>query len=398
MEQVLNSFIFNNPTKIFFGAGKLEMLHTEPLPGKKALLLTSAGSSYRKNGSFDKTIEELVKSGIEYVHLGNVHENPLKESCEEAGRFAKESGCDMIVALGGGAVLDSAVPAAIMATNDGDLWDYIDGGSGKGLIAPNQPLPIVTIATTSGTGSEINECAVISREDTKEKIGMSDRRCKPVLAIVDPIYMCSVPPIYTAYQGFDAFFHHAEVMMSTRCNMMSEMVALTAIGELWKYLPIAVEHGDDLDAREHVAFAATLGGISMQLTRITAQHSIEHAMSAYHRNIQHGAGLLMISDEFAKFFIERRVADERFIKMARVMGCENTCDPYDYLRALDMFKKKCGVSQLSMKEYGLKEDEFYPMAEAARVLQGGGYSVCPCELTDDDVVGILERSFEKGVA
>ena len=395
IDQVSNSFIYNNPTKIFFGTGKLEMLHTEPLPGKKALLLTSAGSSYRKNGSYDKTIEELEKSGIEYVHLGNVSENPLKENCEEAGKFARENGCDIIVALGGGAVLDSAVPAAIMATNDGDLWDYVDGGSGKGNTAPNRPLPIVTIATTSGTGSEINECAVISREDTKEKIGMSDKRCKPVLAIVDPIYMCTVPPIYTAYQGFDAFFHHAEVMMSTRCNIMSEMIALKAIGELWKYLPIAVEHGDDLEAREHVAFSATLGGMSMQLTRITAQHSIEHAMSAYHRNIQHGAGLLMIADEFAKFFIERHVADERFIKMAGVMGYVNTRDPYDYLRALDEFKKKCGVSYLSMNEYGVKEDEFQTMASAARVLQGGGYSVCPCELTDDDVVGILKRSLEK---
>lgn len=148
--------------------------------GKKALLLTSAGKSYKTNGSFDKTVEQLKLAGVEYVHLANVVENPLKENCEEAGKFAKENGCDFIVALGGGAVLDSYVPVSIMATNDGDLWNYVFGGTGKGKIAPNTPLPIVTIATSSGTGSEMNEWGVICKEDTDEKIGMGDRRCKPV--------------------------------------------------------------------------------------------------------------------------------------------------------------------------------------------------------------------------
>lgn len=394
-DQVLNGFIYNNPTKIFFGTGKLDMLHTEPLPGKKALLLTSAGRSYRENGSFDKTIEELKKAGIEYVHLGNVKENPLKEDCEEAGRFAKENGCDIVIALGGGAVLDTAVPAAIMATNEGDLWDYVYGGTGKGLIAPNAPLPIVTIATTSGTGSEINECAVISREDTKEKVGMSDRRCKPVLAIVDPLYMRSVPPLYTAYQGFDAFFHHEEVLLSTKCNIMSEMIAMKSISELATYLPKAVSDGNDLEAREHVAFAATMGGVTMQLTRITAQHAMEHALSAFHRNIRHGEGLIMIAEEFARFFIDRHAADDTFVKMARVMGYPNSRDPYDFIKALCYLEQKCGVYGLRMRDFGITQDEFLPMAKSARTLQGGGYSVCPCELTDEDVVGIFERSFQR---
>ncbi len=392
---IANSFIYNNPTKIFFGTGKLDILHTEPLPGKKALLLTSAGNSHFKNGAFAKTAEELEKSGIDHVHLGNVRENPLKEDCEEAGRFARENHCDMIVALGGGAVLDSAVPAAIMATNKGDLWDYVDGGTGKGKIAENKPLPIVTIATTSGTGSEINECAVISRVDTREKIGMSDRRCKPVLAVIDPLYMCSIPPIYTAFQGLDAFFHHAEALISTRCNIMSEMIALKSISELAEYLPRAVSNGNDIVAREHVAFAATMGGMTMQLTRITAQHAMEHALSAFHRNIRHGEGLIMIAEEFARFFIDRHAADETFIKMARVMGYPNTHDPYDYLNALCDLEKKCGVFDLKMRDCGVTEDELPAMAKSARILQGGGYSVCPCELTDENVIEIYAKSLAK---
>ena len=166
------NFVFDNPTKLLFGTGKLSELHNEVLPGKKALLLTSAGKSYITNGSFDKTVEQLKLAGVEYVHLANVVENPLKENCEKAGKFAKENDCDFIVALGGGAVLDSSVPVSIMATNDGDLWDYVFGGTDKGKIAPNKPLPIVTIATSSGTGSEMNEWGVICKEDTDEKIGM----------------------------------------------------------------------------------------------------------------------------------------------------------------------------------------------------------------------------------
>lgn len=393
MNKIPLSFIFNNPTKIFFGVGKLGMLHTEPLPGKKALLLTSCGSSYKKNGCFDKTIEELKLAGVEYVHLANVVENPLKQNCEEAGKVARENDCDFIIALGGGAVLDSAVPVAIMATNDGDLWDYVNGGTGKGLNPPNKPLPIVTIATTSGTGSEINECAVISREDTCEKIGIGDRRCKPVLAVVDPKYMISVPPKYTALQGFDAFFHHAEAIMSTRCNIMSEMIALDSIKRLYKYLPIAVKNGTNLEAREQVAFAATMSGIVMQLTRITAQHSIEHAMSAIHRDLPHGAGLILISVEFANFFLQKEACDDRYIKMARVMGFKDTNKPSDYVIALRRMIKACGVDSLKMSEYGFTYDEIDRIPKMARSFGKGGFEVTPCELTDEDIVDIVKKSY-----
>lgn len=387
------NFVFDNPTKLLFGTGKLSELHNEVLPGKKALLLTSAGKSYITNGSFDKTVEQLKLAGVEYVHLANVLENPLKENCEEAGKFAKENDCDFIVALGGGAVLDSSVPVSIMATNDGDLWDYVFGGTGKGKIAPNKPLPIVTIATSSGTGSEMNEWGVICKEDTDEKIGMGDRRCKPVIAVVDPTYMTTVPAKYTAFQGFDALFHNTEVMMSTSLNVMSEAIALSAIENIYKYLPKAVANGNDLEAREHVAYASTMAGITMQLTSTTAQHSMEHAMSAYHRNLQHGAGLIIISKEFAQFYVDKHACDERFIKMARVMGYPQSNNPQDFVTALVELQKACGVADLKMSDYGFEKSECMTLAKAARNLQGGLYAANPCETSDEDIAGIFERSF-----
>ena len=176
-----------------------------------------------------------------YTVCANIHENPSKEVVMEAAAVAKENQCDFIVALGGGAVLDSAVAVAAMATNPGDLWDYVNGGTGKAQPLVNPALPIVTIATSSGTGSEINCWGVISNHETNEKIGFGDPSIVPVLAIVDPELMKTVPAKYTAYQGFDALFHNTEVMISNGINILSETIALSAIESIYKYLPRAVK-------------------------------------------------------------------------------------------------------------------------------------------------------------
>lgn len=126
------NFNFNNPTNLIFGSGKLNELGNQKLPGKKALLLISNGKSVKTYGTLDRVQEQLKKSGAEYVVCDNIHENPSKEVVMEAAAVAKENNCDFIVALGGGAVLDSAVAVSAMATNPGDLWDYVNGGTGKG--------------------------------------------------------------------------------------------------------------------------------------------------------------------------------------------------------------------------------------------------------------------------
>ena len=291
-------------------------------------------------------------------------------------------------------MLDSSVAVATMATNTGRLWDYVHGGTGKGLPIPNKPLPIVTIATSAGTGSEMNEWGVICNEKTHEKIGFGDSKLlKPVLAVVDPLYMTTVPPKYTAYQGFDAFFHNEEVMMSKSLNILSEALALSAIESIAKYLPRAVKNGNDLEAREHVAYGSTIAGITMQLTSTTEQHSMEHAMSAFHRNLQHGAGLIMISREFARFFVNRHACDESFIKMARAMGVKDPQSPQDFIDRLLQLQKDCGVDDLKMSDYGFEKSECMKLAKNARQTMGGLYAANPCEITDEDVAGIFERSY-----
>lgn len=387
------NFSFYNPTRILFGAGELNNLHKQTMPGKKALLLISNGKSTKVNGSLDRTIEQLEKAGIEYAIFDKIMENPYRSVVMEGAAFAKENACDFILALGGGAVLDASVAIAAMATNPGDLWDYVFGGTGKAMPLKNPGLPIVTIATTSGTGSEINCWGVISNPDTNEKIGFGAPELTPVLAIVDPELMRTVPAKYTAYQGFDALFHNTEVMISNGVNILSEAIALSAIENITKYLPRAVRDGNDMEARERVAYGSTMAGITMQLTSATAEHSMEHSMSAYHHNLPHGAGLIMISKAFYEFFIERHACDEQFIKMAKAMGIENADKPEDFITALVKLQEDCGVADLKMSDYGFKKEESMTLAQGARSMQGGLFLANPCEMTDEDCAGIFDKSY-----
>lgn len=393
-------FNFNNPTNLIFGSGSLNQMGAEIAKrkangslGGKALLLLSNGKSTKMNGSYDRVMEQLHEAGVEVAVFDKIMENPLKSAVMEGAAFAKENGCDFILALGGGAVLDSAVAVAAMATNPGDLWDYVNGGTGKGQPLVNPGLPIVTVATSSGTGSEVNCWGVISNLETNEKIGFGYPELVPVLAIVDPELMKTVPAKYTAYQGFDALFHNTEVMISNGVNILSETIALSAIESIAKYLPRAVKDGNDLEAREQVAYGSTIAGITMQLTRTTAQHSMEHAMSAYHHNLPHGAGLIMISKAFAEFFIEKHACDEQFIKMARVMGIPDAQKPEDFITALVQLKKDCGVDDLKMSDYGFKPEESMALAVNARETMGGLFLANPCEMSDEECAGIFDKSY-----
>ncbi len=387
------TFNFYNPTRIVFGSGKLSTLHEQALPGKKALLLISNGKSTKLNGSLNTVETQLDEAGVKYVLFDKIMENPVKEVIMEGAAYARANNCDFILALGGGAVLDSSKAIAAMATNDGDLWDYVTGGTGKAMPLKNKGLPIVTVPTSSGTGSEINCWGVISNLETHEKIGFGAECLTPVLSIVDPALMKTVPPKYTAYQGFDALFHNTEVMVSSGVNLLSEAIALSAIENIAKYLPIAVKDGGNLDAREHVAYAATVAGITMQLTSTTAQHSMEHAMSAYHHNLPHGAGLIMISVEFARYFIEKHACDEQFVKMARAMGIPDADKPQDFITALVNLQKDCGVDNLKMSDYGIEKSECMTLAVNARETMGGLFLANPCELSDKDCAGIFEKAY-----
>lgn len=158
-------------------------------------------------------------------------------------------------------------------------------------------------------------------------------------------------------------------------------------------MPRAVRNGNDLEAREYVAYGSTVAGITMQLTSTTAQHSMEHAMSAYHHNLPHGAGLIMISKAFAEFFIEKHACDGQFIKMAKAMGIEHANKAEDFITALVKLQEECGVADLKMSDYGFEKSESMTLAKNARDTMGGLFLANPCEMTDEECAGIFDKSY-----
>ena len=371
----------------------LNKLSEQPMPGKKALIIISNGKSTRANGYLARTEEQLQKAGVETMVFDGVSPNPTVSNVNDGAQVARENKCDFLVALGGGSVMDCAKAIALMATNDGDLWDYVAVGSGKALPIAHTPLPIIAITTTAGTGSETDNAGVITKEDTYEKAFIGDSSLYPKLAIVDPELMLSVPAGFTAFQGFDALFHSIEGYIAKGANLMSDMYALTAIEELAQYLPRAVKDGNDLEARTHVAFANTLSGVVMCLTLLTSEHGMEHALSAYHPNLPHGAGLIMISRAYYAYFVHNHACDERFVRMARALGMPEANKPEDFLTALTRLQEACGVADLKMSDYGIARNEAEKFMHNAREVMGIMFTSDRIAMSDADIIAIYEESW-----
>lgn len=378
------------PTRVMFGAGMLNKLSEQPMPGKRAMIVISNGKSTRANGYLARTEEQLHKAGVETSVFDGVMPNPTVDNVNAGAAMARESGCDFLVALGGGSVMDCTKGIALMATNEGELWDYVPVGSGKGKPITVKPLPIIAITTTAGTGSETDNSGVITKENTFEKAFIGDALLFPALSIVDPELMATVPPAFTAYQGFDALFHSTEGYIARGANLMSDMYALTAIENIAKYLPRAVKDGNDMEARTHVAWGNTLSGVVMCLTLITS----EHALSAYHPALPHGAGLIMVSKAYYKYFVEHHACDDRFIRMAQAMGMPEATKAEDFLTALARLQEACGVADLKMSDYGIQPGEFETLMRNTRDVMGVMFTSDRVQMSDEDIVRVYAESYK----
>jgi len=389
-----NYFQMCIPTKIIFGSGQLNKLHKQKMPGKKAVVVISEGKSTRVNGYLAKTEEQLKMAGVSFILFDKIQANPFRATVMEGAAFARDNQCDFIVALGGGSCIDASKAIALMATNEGDLWDYMVRGSGKGKTLLNKPLPLVAIPTTAGTGSEVDPWAVVTDPVKHEKMGLGNENTFPFLSVIDPELTISVPPVYTAFQGFDALFHSAESYVSTSANLLSDTLTLSAIRHIAGNLAKCVRNGNDIAAREKVAYGNTLSGMVESIGSVTSMHSLEHAMSAFHQDLPHGAGLIMISKAYFSHFIDKHICDERFVRMTEAMGMDNAKRPEDFITALEKLQQDCGVAELKMSSYGIKPDEFASLAKNARDTMGHLFERDPIKLSAEDCVAIFRASFK----
>jgi alcohol dehydrogenase len=391
------NFSYYMPTRILFGCGRLKELGTTPfLPGNKALIVIGASGAMRKQGYLDRVIGHLKDNGAESVIYERIQPNPLVEHVEEGAQIARKNKCDFILGLGGGSTIDSAKSIAVMAVNPGRYWDYLAGGSGGGKMPAKGALPIVAIPTTAGTGTEADPWTVITKPDTKEKIGWGNKSTFPTLSIVDPELMVSVPSNQTAYTGMDAFFHSVETYLATVSQPTSDHLALEAVGLIAKYLPIAVKDGGNMEARTRLAWANTEAGICESLSCCISHHSMEHAVSACFPEVPHGAGLTMLSVAYFSYLAERNPA--RFPDLARAMGertegLSQKDQAMAFITGLKKLIKNVGLDQHKLSNFGIQRTDLRRLAENAFHTMGKLFAITPVKLTLDDATAIYERAY-----
>ena len=315
------NFEFHNPTKLIFGAGVLPRLGEVTVAyGKRALLVTGGGS-VKRNGTFDRAAESLKAAGVSYVECTGVEPNPRNASVIRGARIAREESCDVIIALGGGSVMDAAKVIAAAVFYDGDPWNMIYHGQATPHV-PTQALPIITVPTLAATGSEMNNGAVITNEQTTVKSFVMAECLYPSVALVDPELTLTVPKDQTAYGVCDLITHVTEAYFNgpdgtPLQDRFAEGVILTAM----EWGPKAVEDGSNLEARAQVQWASVValnGWVQAGVESGYPVHMIEHVISAHH-DIAHGAGLAIVNPAWMRFAAKVRPA--RFVQFAeRIFG------------------------------------------------------------------------------
>ena len=388
-----NLFEFALPTRIVFGTGALERLAKLPMPGKKTLLVTTSGGSLFRSGLLDRVKALFAARGVEIVLFDRVFPNPTDTLVMEASALARREGVDFVTGLGGGSALDVAKAIAMTAVNEGDVWDYVRGGTGGGKSPAHPSLPTLLIPTTAGTGSEADPWIVLGKLETGEKIAFGNRGTYPTISVVDPELTLTVPPFYTAAQGFDALCHAVEGYLNRRASVVSDLFALEAVRLLGKSLARAVTNGDDLSARSDVSLAATLAGVNESLAGCISLHALEHALREKNPNLTHGKGLAMLAPAYFEKLIEKGAAPERFTALARAMGRTEAQNPADFFAALWELLDACSLANLSWTEEGFTKDDFPALIANARSAMGALFRCDPKELSDEDLLEIFERAW-----
>lgn len=383
MNTYMINFTFYTPTRVLFGVGRIKEIGSEIKKSNvKKVLLVAGGGSIKKNGVYDTVIASLQEQGIDWVELWGVVPNPVLSKVMEGISLAKESGVDGVLAVGGGSVIDTAKAIASGIYLD-DVW-----ASFLGKEKIKQALPLFVVLTISATGSECNGNFVITNEETKQKLGNHSPLVYPKVSIIDPSVQRTLPWNQTANGACDALSHIMESYFSGGGNETTLYVdeALTkAIIDATDKLML---NEDDLEARANLAWAATLAlnGVSAaQLKGDWASHDIEHAISALHPEVAHGAGLAVVFPAWITHVWKEN--EPTFRRWAR-----NVWDTDDVLTAVERLKstyKRWGLP-ISLRELNLEKSEIPAIAQNATQL---GKLGTVKELTQEDVEKILEIAY-----
>ena len=393
-------FEYQNPTRLVFGTGSLSRLgEMASQYGKRALLVTGGGS-VKRNGTFDRVVKSLSDADISVFECEGVEPNPRITSVNRGATTARKNDCDLVIALGGGSVMDAAKVMAAAVFYDGDPWDMIFHGQSKPHI-PTKALPLITVPTLAATGSEMNCGAVISNEATKEKSFVQADCLYPKVALLDPELTVTVPKDQTAYGICDLITHITESYFNGDGDTpIQDRFAEGAILTAMEYGPKAIADGNNLNARAQLQWAATValnGWIQSGSGSVGYPvHMIEHTVSAYH-DVTHGAGLAIINPSWMRFAAQ--TAPAKFVQFAeRIFGltAKGPDDLECALAGIDRFEaflKSIGCpTRLSEVDIDEQLIETYAKETLRIIHDENGRLPARTPLTEADIVSVLRAA------
>ena len=384
----MKNFEFCVTTDILFGAGQESQLPEKLKAYGRKILLTYGGGSIKKTGLYDRL--KALLNDFEIFELGGIAPNPKIESVREGAAICKKEGIDMILAVGGGSTIDCSKAIAAAACHDGDAWDLL-----LDMNNLTRALPVAVVLTIAATGSEMDAVAVISNDETGEKLPFFSPLLLPKVAVLNPENTYTVPPFQTASGAADIMSHVIENYFDREPALVPDAINEGPLRTVIACAPLALEQPSNYEARAQLMWASTLalnGLGSAGKNFAWSCHYIEHELSALY-DITHGAGLAVLTPKWMRYILSDDTVDKFCDYAANVWGFRREEDKYALanrgIDATEAFFKSIGLPS-TLTEFGIDDAMFESMAEKA--VRIGSLSNAYVPLDERDVVRILRMS------
>ena len=364
----MNSFVYNIPTKVYFGENQLGNLGKELRKFGTRVLLTYGGGSIKRIGLYDKVLAELQRAEMEVFELSGIEPNPRIESVREGVAICKEQSIDVLLAVGGGSTIDATKFMAAGACVDHDPWEFF-GANAKPI---ERALPIVTILTLSATGSEMDTAGVISNLETGDKLGRLAPALLPKVSFLDPTLTYSVSKFQTAAGAADIMSHILEVYFNTQKDLFMLDCAMEGLLKtVVKYAPIAVAEPDNYEARANLMWTSSWainGFINGGKRCEWSCHPMEHELSAVY-DITHGLGLAILTPRWMEYCLDESNVDRYVQYGVNVFGIAPSDDKMAVARQAIRLTEEFLFDSLGLQrtfgEVGIGREDFALMAAKA---------------------------------
>ncbi|MHB8481225.1 MAG: iron-containing alcohol dehydrogenase [Nitrospiria bacterium] len=399
----MDRFILRNPTRIVFGVGEVEKVGLEAKPlGTRAFIVTGK-NAVRRFGILERVVKSLENAGIEAVVYDRIEPNPRTKSIDEGGELAKKSRCDFVIGLGGGSSMDASKGIAAMALLEGSIWNYTKSGPGR-YKKINNALPLMTIPTFAGSGSEVNSYGVVTHWDLRQKAVFAGEPLFPKVAVVDPSLTLTVPAASTGEGGIDMLCHLLESFFTGNdSSPVQDRLTEALAGVVVENLGKAIQNPNDLEARTALSWTSTLalsGYIDSGRGGGFPIHWLEHSLSA-HYDIPHGRGLAILLPRIVEYTLAVRPG--RYAQLAKrvfgphVVGTGRSNLEAAYVFHQELIKWMSDVKMYSsLRDVGIDASLFDRMADDAIYLYGKGqdYLENPRRITKEGILEILHKSLD----